>query len=109
MKYYHQEQPDTIIPCEQFFSEGLSLRQLQTADLLRAFETRLPRSKNQGGGRDYSEEAIPERDPEYCLPVDTGCEQATAEAVSAEVRLELARRLQELGMSRTRAAIVASL
>jgi hypothetical protein len=59
--------------------------------------------------RDYSEEAIPERDPAYCLPAGTGYEGATIEAVSAEVRRDLARRLQELGMSRGRAAFVAGL
>jgi hypothetical protein len=58
---------------------------------------------------DYSEEAIPERDPAYRLPDGTECGEPTVEAVSAEMRLDLARRLQELGMSTSRAAFVASL
>ena len=58
---------------------------------------------------DYSEEAIPERDPDYRLPRGTDYEARTVETVSAELRLELARRLQELGMSRARAAVLASL
>jgi hypothetical protein len=59
--------------------------------------------------RDYSEEAIPERDPSYRLADGTGHEQATIEAISTEVRRDLARRLQELGMSWARAAFVAGL
>jgi hypothetical protein len=58
---------------------------------------------------DYGEEAIPERDPAYRLPPGTDYEARTIEAVSAEVRADMARRLQELGMSRARAALVASL
>jgi hypothetical protein len=65
---------------------------------------------NQSNQNDFcSEEAIPERDPAYRLPVETGYEQVTVEAVPLEVRLELARQLQELGMSAARAAAVASL
>jgi hypothetical protein len=59
--------------------------------------------------RDYSEEAIPERDPAYRLPVATWYEEETIEVVTAEKRLDMARRLQLLGMSRARAAAVASL
>jgi hypothetical protein len=58
---------------------------------------------------DYAEEAIPERDPAYRLPPGTDYESRTIEAVSAEIRADMARRLQELGMSRARAALVASL
>ncbi len=58
---------------------------------------------------DYAEEAIPERDPAYRLPPGTDYEVRTIEAVSAETRVSLARRLQELGMSRARAAFVVSL
>jgi hypothetical protein len=56
-----------------------------------------------------SEEAIPERDPAYQLSSGTDHEELTVEAVSPEVRLELAHRLQQLGMSRDRALFVASL
>jgi hypothetical protein len=59
--------------------------------------------------RDYSEEAIPERDPAYQLPVATWYQEATIELLTAEERLDMARQLQLLGMSRARAAAVASL
>jgi hypothetical protein len=58
---------------------------------------------------DYSEEAIPERDPAYRLPDGTDYAEPTVEAVSAEERLDLARCLERLGMSPSRAAIVARL
>jgi hypothetical protein len=65
--------------------------------------------KNLDACHDYGEEAIPERDPAYRLPPGTDYESRTIEAVSAEIRADMARRLQELGMSRSRAALVASL
>ena len=58
---------------------------------------------------DYSEEAIPERDPAYRLSGGTDYEEPTVEALSREVRQDLARRLQQLGMSRARATVVATL
>jgi hypothetical protein len=58
-------------------------------------------------GQDYSEEAIPERDPAYCLPVGTCYDETTIEVVSKEERLEFVRQLQELGMSYTRAFVLA--
>jgi hypothetical protein len=58
---------------------------------------------------DYSEEAIPERDPAYRPLDDTICESPTVELMPAEVRLALARELEQLGMNPTRAAMVASL
>jgi hypothetical protein len=67
------------------------------------------RSQGEPAGLDYSEEAIPERDPAYRLLDDTICETPTIEAVPADVRLALARRLEQLGMSSARAAMVASL
>lgn len=59
--------------------------------------------------RDYSEEAIPERDPSYRLQEGTLHEGKTVEALSAEERLELARKLQALGMSVIRASLVVRL
>jgi hypothetical protein len=109
MKYHHQEQHNTLLPFGQLSPGEIFHGQLPTADFPPAVERRPPQSKGPGAGRDYSEEAIPERDPAYRLPVGTGCEQATVEALSAEVRRDLARRLQELGMSRARAVVVASL
>jgi hypothetical protein len=58
---------------------------------------------------DYSEEAIPERDPAYRPLDDTICETPTIEVVPAEMRLALARYLEQLGMSPARATMVANL
>jgi hypothetical protein len=68
-----------------------------------------PDSKDQRIGTDYSEEAIPERDPAYRLCAGTGYETQTVEHMPAAERLALACRLEQLGMSRSRAAFVASL
>ena len=66
-------------------------------------------SKDEDAVIDYSEEAIPERDPAYRPLDDTLYKAQTVEVVPAEVRLALARRLEQLGMSGARAAMVASL
>lgn len=58
---------------------------------------------------DYSEEAIPERDPAFRLSAGTMHDERTVEEVSPALRLELAQRLHDLGMSCARAAFVASL
>jgi hypothetical protein len=58
---------------------------------------------------DYSEEAIPERDPAFRTLDGTLHEEQTVDELPAAVRLDLARRLQEIGMSATRAAMVVSL
>jgi hypothetical protein len=55
---------------------------------------------------DYSSEAISERDPDY--RPDTSA-YPTVEDMTADVRLDMARCLQRLGMSAARAALVASL
>jgi hypothetical protein len=78
------------------------------ADVPRKGE-RHPPSRSASACRDYSEEAIPERDPTFQLPSDTDCQAPTVEVVSAEARLDLARRLEQLGMSRTKAAALARL
>jgi hypothetical protein len=57
----------------------------------------------------YSEEAIPERDPAYRTLDGTLCEEQTVEVVPTEVRLALARCLEQLGMSPAKAALVAAL
>src|SRR5258708_911374 len=53
---------------------------------------------------DYSEEAIPERDPAFDLVDLSPCDTLTIEIVPIEVRRALARRLEELGMKAARAA-----
>ena len=58
---------------------------------------------------DYSEEAIPERDPAYRTSDGTLCEEQTMEVMPTEVRQALARSLEQLGMSVEKAALVASL
>ena len=68
-----------------------------------------PNSNDQPIGTDYSEEAIPERDPAFRLSAGTGYETQTVEHLPAAERLALARCLEQLGMSRARAAMVASL
>ncbi len=57
----------------------------------------------------YSEEAIPERDPAYRTLDGTLCEEQTVEVVPTEVRLALTRCLEQLGMSPAKAALVATL
>jgi hypothetical protein len=108
MKYYQQEKHDALLPYGKLSTRGMFHEQ-PTADVRPAVERRLPKSEWDSGYHDYSEEAIPERDPAYRLHIGTGYEHATVEAVSAEVRRDLARRLQELGMSGARATFVASL
>jgi hypothetical protein len=58
---------------------------------------------------DYSEEAIPERDPAYRTQDGTLFEAQTIEVLPMGARLELARTLEQLGMSASRAAAVANL
>jgi hypothetical protein len=58
---------------------------------------------------DYSEEAIPERDPSYRLSDGTVYETQTVEHIPAAQRAALARSLERLGMNSARAAFVASL
>lgn len=57
----------------------------------------------------YSEEAIPERDPSYQLSDATLHKTQTVGYLTAAERFILARCLEQLGMSRARAAVVASL
>jgi hypothetical protein len=69
----------------------------------------LPVAKEDRDSVDYSEEAIPERDPAYRPPDGTLYQAQTVDALPAEVRLALRRHLEALGMSPARAAAVASL
>jgi hypothetical protein len=55
---------------------------------------------------DYSEEAIPERDPSYWPHAGTLHEEQTVDDLSAEMRSALIQTLVDLGMSPTRAAFV---
>ena len=69
----------------------------------------LPCSTAGPKGIDYSEEALPERDPAYRLPDGTLSDGQTVEEMPSHVRQELARRLEQLGMNPAKAAMVASL
>jgi hypothetical protein len=109
MKSIRQENRDALLAYDKLTTLRIVHEQLPTADVLRAVARGLPKSKGPGACRDYSEEAIPERDPAYRLSAGPGYEQATIEALSAEMRRELARRLQALGMNRARAVVLASL
>jgi hypothetical protein len=109
MRYYHAEQRHALHRYETLLSAEIFQGQLPTAEVLLAVPSCPPQSKSQNACRDYSEEAIPERDPAFRLTGGTDYEQPTVEVVSAAARLDLARRLEQLGMSRTKAAAVASL
>jgi hypothetical protein len=65
------------------------------------------RSTRQRLRADYGEEAIPERDPAYRLADAAPCETQTGEHLPPAQRRALARCLEQLGMSRVRARIVA--
>jgi hypothetical protein len=100
---------DALLPYERLHTGGEGIAQPPTACVSLTVERYLPPSKSASVCCDYSEEAIPERDPTFRLPGGTDYEGPTVEAVSAAGRLILARRLEQLGMSRTRAAAVVSL
>ena len=68
-----------------------------------------PDSNDPRIGTDYSEEAIPERDPAYRLSDGTFDDSRTVDELPVTERLALARRLEQLGMSPTRAAFAAGL
>src|SRR5262249_17090731 len=57
----------------------------------------------------YIEEAIQERDPGYCMGAGTLHDEQTVDELSAEMRLTLVGQLVALGMSPSRAAMMASL
>ena len=65
--------------------------------------------ENQRTDVDYSEEAIPERDPAYQLPGGTVSGTQTLEYLSSAERMAMVRCLEQLGMSPARAALVVSL
>jgi hypothetical protein len=99
-----------VLPYDNFlFQIGKLSEKLATAGALLAAERPEQSSKDEDAAIDYSEEAIPERDPAYRLQDDTLYKAQTIEIVPAEVRVELARSLEQLGMSSARAAMVARL
>jgi hypothetical protein len=109
MKYHEEEKRDALLPDEKVHAAEKFNQEPATADLPLAGDRLLPNSNDQRTCTDYSEEAIPERDPAYRLPNGTLNETQTVEYVTAAERLALARCLEQLGMSTATAAMVASL
>lgn len=109
MKYYAEVKCDALVPGEKLVIRTGLATQLPRADARPPIERRSPQSKDESACADYSEQAIPERDPAFRLAGGTDHEEPTVEALPAAVRRDLARRLEQLGMSHARAVAVASL
>ena len=86
-------------------SQNESAREALTLD----YNGTHPRPNDERTYVDYSEEAIPERDPAYCPFGGTLHEEQTVDELPADLRLALARQLEQLGMSASRAAMVSRL
>jgi hypothetical protein len=109
MTYFKAKKRDFLIPYERLANRSDLSAQLAMARFMLALERCVANAKKDSARGDYSEEAIPERDPAYRLPGGTDAGEPTIEAVSIEMRRELARRLEQLGMSTWRAEAVARL
>jgi hypothetical protein len=109
MKYYQEKTRDGLFSCETVRTAGKPSEEPATAGLPLAADGPLPNAQDQRTFTDYSEEAIPERDPAYQLPDGTLYETKTVEYMPRAERLALARCLEQLGMSAARAALLASL
>src|SRR5262249_17983162 len=109
MKYRETMQGDALRTNEQAHAATRFHGERATSDLPPADDRVGPDLSDQRTDIDYSEEAIPERDPVYQLPDGTSHEAQTAEYVSAADRLALARCLEQLGIRPATAALVASL
>jgi hypothetical protein len=98
MKHSRPKTLDALFPAE-------------TLLVVRGVGEEWPRNNQESGvtQQDYSEEAIPERDPAYRLPDGTISDTNTVEYLPAEQRLSLARCLEQLGMPRARAEFIANL
>jgi hypothetical protein len=94
---------ERLLPAEQFNDVPVMV------DLPFAADTLLPDSQDHEICADYSEEAIPERDPAYQLSDATLYETQTCAHIPAAERLALARCLAQLGMTAARAAMISSL
>jgi hypothetical protein len=109
MNYHEKQQGDMLLSGAMVTPPGKSRGEHVTVGLPLTVDGVLPSAQPERGCSDYSEEAIPERDPAYCLPEGTVHETLTVEYVPAAERLALLRCLEQLGMSAVRAAMVASL
>jgi hypothetical protein len=109
MKYPNAEELVTLLQYKRLLAAGELKEATATADMLLASDTLLPSSIDQRICTNYSEEAIPERDPAYRLSDGTLDETQIVKHMPAAERLALARCLEQLGMSRAKAAVVANL
>jgi hypothetical protein len=101
MQYSENATIDALLPYETFRAADTLQEAQPTTDLANGKDPRVR--------ADYSEEAIPERDPAYHLSDGTLSETLTVEHMTATKRLALIRCLEQFGMSRARAVAVASL
>ena len=109
MKHIEGQRLDALLPNKKPLPAGNFDYAPATIDMPVAGHTLPPGSTAPQTGIDYSEEAIPERDPAYRMHDGTLYEVQTVEVMPSAVRRALARCLEELGMSPSRAAMVASL
>ena len=109
MKHFLEKKPETVLSYGSHSTRTKSKDRLAVSEDFPANESRSLTSTCENACGDQSEEAIPERDPTYCLPMGTDYDGQTIEAVSPESRLDFVRRLQQFGMSHARAAVMASL
>jgi hypothetical protein len=109
MKCHEKEKPGAIRRDERVHAAGKFNKEPATSDLPLAGDGLLLNSNAERPCADYSEEAIPERDPAYRLQDGTLKETHTVEYLPAAERIALARQLEQLGMSAARAAVVANL
>jgi hypothetical protein len=109
MKYHAAEKPDAFLPTVKDLTAGQFHEEPATIDPAFIDNRLLVNLTDRESCTDYSEEAIPERDPAYRLGHGTHSETQTIEHLPAARRLALARCLEELGMSAFRAALMASL
>jgi hypothetical protein len=109
MKYPDEARLDTAVVHEEVLEAGEPNHAMAGPGGVPLAGARpVARSTGQRARPDYSQEAIPERDPAYRLPDATLYETQTAEYLPASERLALARCLEQLGMNRARATILAS-
>ena len=109
MKYPDEARRDTAVAHEEVLEAGEPNHAVAGPGVPLAAARPLARSTGQRARPDYSEEAIPERDPAYRLPDGTLHDEQTVAVMPAGARAALARVLVQLGMNATRAALVASL
>src|SRR5947209_3670682 len=69
MNYHAEEKRDALFPHEKLLTAGKFNETPATIDIPLAGDGLLPKSNDQRSCIDYSEEAIPERDPAYRLPM----------------------------------------